>query len=145
MTKDKADEPKIQSLYDIFETNTTLESNGIWIDYGDAGKFLISRANASNTKYKRSVEAKTKPYRRQIETGTLPDGVDGRIMREVFVDSIIKDWHGVVDRSGKALDFNKENAIQLFTDLPELLTDLTEQATKLSNFTAEDVDGDIKN
>jgi hypothetical protein len=138
------------NLYKQFKTDETLEKQGIQLSYGnnDNGEEIlitISRAGSSNSNYTRVVEAKTKPYRRQIQAETLPRDVSDKIMREVYAESIVLGWSGVCDQDGNSLSFTKENVIKLFTDLPDLFEDVKEQANKASLFRSEEMSSDSKN
>ena len=64
------------SLYSQFGTDKTVEKEGVFLQYGTTkdGKPIqikICRAGGANTAYNRAMEAKTKPYRRQLQNGTL--------------------------------------------------------------------------
>ena len=138
------------NLYKQFKTDETLEKQGIQLSYGnnDNGEeilIIISRAGSSNSNYTRVVEAKTKPYRRQIQAETLPRDVSDKIMREVYAESIVLGWSGVCDQDGNSLSFTKENVIKIFTDLPDLFEDVKEQANKASLFRSEEMSSDSKN
>lgn len=135
---------KLKSPYDLFGTDQNLEKDGIVIDYGDFS-LKIARSGGGNVNYKRLAAAKLKPYAHQLQTGTLDDDRARDLMLEIFVDSVLLDWKGVVDEKGKAIKYTRENAIKLFKDLPDLYADITEQANKTSNFRREIVEETIKN
>lgn len=138
------------SLYTQFKTDEKIEQEGINVEYGTAsnGKpitFKVARTGGSNTKYLKLLEARTKPYRRQIQNDTLENKLAEKIFLEVFVDSVLLGWENVEDASGTLLVFNRENAIKVFTDLPDLYNDLREQASKSALFRAEIKEADAKN
>lgn len=135
---------KLKSPYTLFGTDQNLEKDGVIIDYGDF-KFKIARAGGSNATYKRLVAARIKPYTHQLQSGTLDEEKAKQLMMEIFVDSVLLDWEGVMDEKGKAIKYTRENAIKLFNDLPDLYLDITEQANKTSNFRREMVEETIKN
>lgn len=119
------------SIYDTFSTDKTLEKEGIVLDYGEF-KFTVARAGGSNTQYQRLLEAKTKPYRRAIDTGTFDSKRSNQLMVEVFSEAVIKGWEGVTDREGKKLAFNQKNCVQVLTDLPDLFQDIMQQAQNMA-------------
>lgn len=138
------------SLYKQFKTEEKFEQDGIFVEYGTGanGKpitFRVARAGGSNQKYLKLLETRTKPYRRQIQNDTLDNKLAERIFLEVFVDSVLIGWENVEDAAGAPLPFNRDNAIKLFTDLPELYNDLREQAAKSASFRAETKEADAKN
>ena len=138
------------SLFKQFGTNKEAEQAGIWIEYGpnDDGTipaFKIARAGKSNKKWLKTVERLTKPHRRAMELGTIAPELAEKIMREVFVDSVLTDWRNILDKDGNPLQFNAQNALALFESLPELYDDLNEKAGKAASFREEEVEAEAKN
>ena len=134
-----------KSLYDMFETDDGLETKGIIVDYGSAGKFLVARAGGSNTRYSKAVEALMRPHRRQFDLGTLDPEIALEVAREVFATTIILSWEGVRNRERELIPFTKENCIMVLTDLPEVFMDLQDFSSKAANFLIADLEGDSKN
>jgi hypothetical protein len=127
------------SLYKEFETNQAAEVEGKFVEYGanDDGSipaFKLARMSKVNKRYTKALERATRPHRRAIEMETMNNELAERLFREVFVDTVLLDWRNVQDREGKKLAFNRENALKLLTDLPELYDDLQEKAKKASLF-----------
>lgn len=138
------------SLYNQFGTDKKVEKEGVILQYGntDDGKPIqikICRAGGANVAYNKAMEAKTKPYRRQLQNGTLDIEVMTSILREVYADTVVIGWSNVEGADGKPMAFTRENVIKLFTDLPELFTDVQDQATNLALFRAEINEQDAKN
>lgn len=138
------------SLYSQFGTDKKVEQEGVFLQYGTTkdGKPIqikICRAGGANTAYNRAMEAKTKPYRRQLQNGTLDMEVMTSILREVYADTVVIGWSNIEDADGKPMPFNRDNVIKLFTDLPELFADVQEQATNLALFRVEINEQDAKN
>lgn len=125
-------------LYAQFQTNPDVERTGIELEYRTGPKtaavIRIARAGGGNTKYNRALDAKTKPYRRQIQTDTIEPAQLDAIMREVYADSVVLGWTGVTGPDGKELPFTRDNCVKLFTDLPDLFADVQTQAQKVSLF-----------
>lgn len=138
------------SLYKQFETNATLEAAGIEVEFGENDDltiptFRISRIAKSNKRYSKALEAATRPYRRQIELGTVSENVADKLFRDVFVSTILMGWENVQGRDGKPLEFTKENASMLLKDLPELFEDLQEKAKSASLFRETALEDEAKN
>jgi hypothetical protein len=129
----------------MFETNPEHETKGIDIDYGDYGVFRIKRAGGANDEFSKVLEVKTRPYRRQIDMGTFDSKVAEKFLVEAFVDTVLIGWENVKDKKGKNLEFSKENAVKLLSDLPELFADLREKAMNAANFLLGDIEDDLKN
>lgn len=136
---------KKTSIYDLFSTDDHMEKKGIWIDYGPAGSFLIARAGGSNQKFANILQAKTRPYKFQIDNELIDQEVGQRLMYEAFAEAVVLDWEGVCDREGNPLTCTRDNCVKLFQDLPDLFHDLREQATKLANFRHQSLEEAAKN
>ncbi len=148
---------KLSNAYAQFETDTSAEKNGVVIDYGDF-YFKICRAGGANERYTRILKEKFKPHRRALQTETMSDDAQDRLIREAYAEGVIVGWgyrknpkdKGFVDgkfldRDGNELAFSIENVSQVITDLPDLFKDLQEQASKVSLFRAVIDEADAKN
>lgn len=133
------------NLYKTYKTTDTMEKDGIDLQYGPDCRIRIARAGGSNQRFGKLLGDKLKPYRRQIDNGTMDDAVAAKIMAEVYAETVILGWTGVEDSDGNKLDFNRETCTNLLIDLPELFRDIQEQAQKVSNFRAEEREEDTKN
>ncbi|HOK44370.1 MAG TPA: hypothetical protein PLK67_00460 [Bryobacteraceae bacterium] len=130
--------------YSVFQTDKTLEKEGIILDYGDF-KIKIARAGGANVAFQKALASKIRPYKRQIDAGTIPDDVAEKLLLDVYAESVVLGWEGVTDEKGKPLPFSKENVVKLFSDLPDLFRDVQNQAAAISNFRAEVTEDTIKN
>ncbi len=133
------------SIYDLYGTDKELEKNGVWIEYPGGEMFKVARIGTNESAYGKLLRQKTKHLRRKIETDTLDVDVLSKIMMDVFVQTSLLDWKNVNGSDGKAIDFNRENALELMRRLPDLFDDLHTQAQALSTFQKEAVDKDSKN
>lgn len=145
------------SLRKQFETNTAKEVDGVAIEFGenDDGTrptFWISRMSRANQQYTKTLETVTRPYRRQMDLGTLANDVAEKLFLEVFVKTILKGWDNVKlsDVTGDSNDegfapFNVENATKLMKGLPELYDDLQAQAKSAALFKDESIAAETKN
>ncbi len=133
------------NIYKQFETNKEAENKGIWVEYGEGVAFKIARMAKSNKQYTKAMEVATRPHRRAMELETMDAKLAESIFMSVFVDTILLDWKGVTDRDGNELKFNKENATQVFTDLPELYDDLAERAKKATLYREHQQEEEAKN
>lgn len=133
------------SLYDMYETDPDMEKGGIILNYGDGQKFKIARAGGANVNFAKSLERIMRPYRKQLDNGSLADDVANELFIRVFAETVVKDWEGIDDRAGETMKFSVENCVKLFTDLPELFTDIREAASNISNYRLEQLEEDIKN
>ena len=135
-------------MYDQFKTDTNLETSGVVIDYGDF-RVTIARAGGSNKRFERTLEAKTKAFKRAIATETLSNEKSKAILREVYAEAVVLNWEvrkpgkkegeetweiGIEGPSGDTLPYTADNVIATFKALPDLFTDLMEQAQKVALF-----------
>jgi len=138
------------SLYSQFKTDENLERTGIVLEYGNNSKgkpmgIRIARAGGSNSAYLKLMEAALKPYRRQLQNDLMDNGTIEKVLREVYAKTIVLGWENIEDAEGKPLEFTVEHCVKLFTDLPDLFTDVRSQAEKSALFRAEIMANDAKN
>lgn len=134
------------SLYQQFKSDANLEKSGILLEYGfsKSGKPItirIARAGGGNSAFTKRMEAKVKPYRRQIQTETIDTAIVEKLLREVYAETVVLGWENVEDADGNPLDFTAANCIKLFEDLPDLFKDIQEQSQRSVLFRAELLEG----
>lgn len=132
-----------KSLYEMFETDAALETDGLALEYGKA-TIIVARAGGANRKFQSVLESKLRPYRAQLRVGAMDDDVALRLLAEAYADGVIIAWDGVKDRDGNALEFTKPNVVKLLLDLPDLFVDIQQQSQLMTNFIAESRDEDAK-
>jgi hypothetical protein len=140
------------SLYKQFATNSEKEMEGVEVQMTEAENedgsiptFVVSRMGKSNKRYSKALEAATRPYRRQIELGTMNNDKAEEIFMGVFVDTVLKGWKNVRDESGADMPFTKQTATKLFKDLPEVYERLQEEAKLSANFREASLEEEVKN
>jgi len=144
-------------MYDVFETDETLEANGVWIDYGDF-RVLLASAGQGNKNYVRYAEKKLKPVRRALESGALSNERSQALMADIYSKTIILAWEvmqgegdekamksGIENREGEIVPFSEVNVETALRDLPRLFMDLQEQAASLANFRKGEIEDEGKN
>ena len=137
-------------LYSTFQTNDRLEKDGIFIEYGEntLGKpirFKIARAGGSNKQFARTLEKLSRPHRRAIAMGSIPDEKAEQLYRKAFCSAVLLGWENVQDENNNLIEFSEENALKLFSDLPELFRDLREQANNVSLYRESILEDDLGN
>lgn len=146
MTKTAAKKPgsKPAGPYAMFKTNRQAEQEGVVLDYGSF-KIRVLRAGPENARFQRVMEAKLKPHRRLLNNNMADMDVIDRLIREAYAETIVIGWEGVTDEEGTELPCNKENALKLFTDLPDLFRDVRDQAASAALFREHVLELDAKN
>jgi hypothetical protein len=129
----------------MFETDKKKEKEGVWLDFGVYGKFLVARAGGSNKVFAKQMELRSRPYKARMDKNTLDESEASKLMIEIFVDTIILGWEGVYNRAGELIEYTRQNAIQVFTDLPDLFQSITEQSMEMSNYLVGQTEEDSKN
>ena len=141
------------SLYTQFKTDSKLETSGIVLDYGDF-KVTVARAGGANKKFARLLNAKTKAYKRAIQTDTMDVEVGDKIVREVYAEAVVLNWEtkvegkfkqGIEAQDGKLLPFNRENLIKTFENVPDIFTDIQQQASTFALFRETVLEEESKN
>ncbi len=138
------------SIFKTFKNDEKLEQEGILIQYGENSKgameaFRIARAGGTNQRFLKAMERATKPYKRQIQTDSIDPKVSKRLYMESFVDTVLLGWENIEDEDGNAIEYSRDNALALFTKLPDLFLDLSAQATNQALFRAEVREADSGN
>jgi hypothetical protein len=132
------------NIFDMFETDTTLEKDGVVLEYGTNSKgqpmfIKVARAGGANVQFQKVYEHITKPYRRQIDTGNkLPKELNDRLNRELYARAVVKAMGGFEERDGTPIPTSTvEEIMDLFQRLPNLFADVMVQASGMSLFRDE--------
>lgn len=140
------------SLKKVFKTDPSKEKSGVWISVSQGEgspdcEFLVAPMGPSNKKYTAALQASQKKYRHTFKT--MSSQKLNEIFVEVFVDTVLLDWNNVeeyrMEQSAKTMEFNKDNAKFLLTDLPQVLELLSKEAADFSNFVEVQTEVDAKN
>lgn len=140
----------VNPLYAAFKTDSKLEQEGVWFDYGPNSKgkpmrVLLARAGGANSDYTKALEKVTKPYRKAISAGALDTATINRLYMEVFIGTVVKGLENFEDGACQPLSCNPADLTRLLTELPDLYADWQEQANRLAVFRAELMDADVGN
>ncbi len=145
------------SLRKTFKTDKSAETDGVWITVGlhnnKPQEIKISRMTRSNKRYQKALEEATRPHSSAIQNETLEEELGGKLLREVFADTIILDWRNVpkseltgVEADDKVdLPFSRENVLALFEELPDLYDDWESKAKKSAAFREKEKEANAKN
>lgn len=159
MTKQAAFNP-----FEQYEVNEDLETAGVWL-VDPFHRMRVARAGGRNTKFNTLYEALTKPYRRAIQTKTLPKDIDLDLSRELYAKACITGWSvAELDTSGKkpvakrdenneiiwidgkmydpvtfeVIDVSVEKIVETFRVKPELYSYVVERANDVTTYRDED-------
>lgn len=129
-----------KSIYELFETDQTMEQQGVVVDFGPYGRFKVARAAGSNIKYADAFRKYNKPYQKMLKRGTMPESLARQITAKIYAEAIVLDWEGVIGRDRKPIPFTKENVVKLMLDLPDLFTQIIAESLNAENFRREYVE-----
>lgn len=135
------------SLRKTFKTDKTAEVEGVWQDVavndhnGKPVRIKLARMTSTNKRYTKALNTITKPHQSAIQNDALDNELAKKMMQEVFVDTILLDWDNLPksDLTGneedtELLPFNRDNAMALFTEMPDLYDDWEARASKAAAF-----------
>jgi hypothetical protein len=137
----------------MFETDTKVERDGIWVEYAPGVRIRIARAGGSNNHFAKTMQRLSKPHRRAIQT----ESVDEEVLLDIFIKgyatAIVVGWEGISKDlitkddadADELLDFNKDNVEAVLRAQPNLFTDIQKAADDISYFRAEVLEADAKN
>jgi hypothetical protein len=142
------------SMFEQFGTNSELEQEGVWADYGSF-RIKIAHSGGANKKYSSAMETKTRPFRKAIQAGSFSEDRALPILIEVYSETIIKAWEiqssagewlkGIHSKDGGILPVTKENIMHTLHILPKLFEDIQEMSKSISAYREEILEEDSKN
>lgn len=135
----------IDVLSELFETDKDQVKNGTWIDVGknpegEDMSFKVRPANTrTNLEYRKALQRKLKPYRRQMNAGSISAEVEMRIEVECFCKHVLIDWKGL------GVSYSYDAAVDLLTRMPGLFDTLNDAASSELSFMGESREDDAGN
>jgi len=145
------------SMYKQFQTDPSIEQKGVILDYGTF-RVTVARAGGGNKRYAAVLEARSKPFRRAIQTETISPERASAILRETYAEAVVQRWdvnvgtekepqwkEGIEGPNGDLLPPTKENIIQAFASLPDLFEDIQVQAQRVALYRAAVQEADSGN
>ncbi len=118
-------------LKKTFGTDKEKEKKGIVKQIGEGAWVRIARIG--NPDYERVLTAASKPYRLQIQRGTLDPKIQDKLYIEVIAKTVLLDWGGLTD-NGAIVEYSVENAIAMLTGYADFLEFIVAEANRLENF-----------
>lgn len=135
------------SLRKTFKTDQSAEVEGVWVDVGindhngKTQRIKIRRMSASNKHYTKELNRVTKPHQSAIQNDAMDNNLARKMLQEVFADTIIIDWEEIpqseltgVETDTDPLEFNRDNVLALFKELPDCYDDWETRANKAAAF-----------
>lgn len=140
----------MSSLHKQFKTDADKEVQGVLIQFeanddGSKPGFRVRRRGGRNQEYQKALDRQVEQYKRQIEFKTLDEMVSRELLMRVFVDTVLVGWEHVQNESNEQIVYSKENALQLFRELPDLYQILMAESAKIDLFKSEHIEQVTKN
>lgn len=141
------------ALRKMFETDTVVERDGVWVEYAPGVEVRVARAGGSNKHFANIMQRLAKPHRRAIQTDSVDEDVLKNIFIKAYAQAIIVDWKGFTkdlithdDADAETeLEFNKDNVEAVLRAQPNLFQDIQKAADTISYFRAEVNEADSGN
>jgi hypothetical protein len=142
------------NVFSFYKTNTARETEGVWVkpmgEYEGAPEFKIARAGGANKKFDNLQANLLKPYQRQIQANinSMPEELKKIIQdknKEAFIATCLLDWRNIENTDAKIIPFSKEQARDLFNQLPDLYTDLFGYAMQIATFQDTEIEAEAGN
>lgn len=124
--------------------NVDKEQSGVWVEYeGTEVSFLIARMN--NPRYTEKIRKATK-VGRGMRFRKAEDVTD-KLVLEAVAETILLDWKGLEDESGKPIPFSTSAAMEILSDpqYRDVYNFILMFASDRENFLNEEVDSIVKN
>lgn len=145
-------------LYEKMKTSPRLETEGIWLQIDDT-RIKLARAGGKNTKFVTAAEKIAREHKRSLDLMNEEQG--RKLFAKLYAEIIVLDWltkseDGDLDEDGnpasedlpkserwlrgisgpeaKVVDFNVQNVLKTFDDIPDLLRLIKETAEDASLF-----------
>ena len=129
---------------DIFALDQEYIKAGAKIDYGDAGYFVLLPMGPENKQLQKITNKVHGPYRRQIETDTLPEETSRKLALQIFAQGVIVEMY-FKQADGSTFEDTVDNRIAVLERLPGLFLELLAHAQKRSNYQRVEDEADAKN
>jgi hypothetical protein len=143
-------------MYDQYKTDEAFEQNGVHTQFGNA-RIRLARAGGSNKRFAKVFERETRPMRRALENGAADNDQSRAAMQRIYAEAVVLGWEtnmgngtedwqpGIEGPDGELLPFTRENVIATFQALPDLFTDVIQEASRINNYRAQLMEDDQKN
>lgn len=152
-----------QTIFDMFETDASVETIGVMLRYGPKIRILVARAGGANKQFEKIIKNLTKPHRQMLKAVQSGAGSDAdaetleAIMQEAYSKTVVLGWEGITEKAtknadgsftpGAVIECTPANVISLFKRIPQMWIDIRDFASNYMNFLTdvEDVEEVVKN
>lgn len=141
------------AIRSMFETDTVVEREGVWLEYAPGVEIRIARAGGSNQFFAKTMTRIAKPHRRAIQTGVCDEKILNDLFVKAYAAAVIVDWKGITkdlitkndEDAEETLDFNRDNVEAVLHAQPNLFADITKAADDIALYRSEINEADSGN
>ena len=150
----------MEGFESLFETDSASESEGKWVQIGNA-EYLLARAGGANTRYAKEMAAALRPHQRRIQLGQMTNEEGMKLAVGPFVNTVLLNWRmknpadkaddaqpvegKLFSKDGSEVVYSKAKAKEVLLRFTDLFMALQEQASNIANYTPEDAEADAGN
>lgn len=133
------------NLYDVYETDTALETEGVWVAL--TKDIQVKVAALPNPNFVDYLTKLQKPYKGQIRKNSLDKEIEEDLYVKAVAKTVLIDWKGIKDKENKDIPYSYENAYKLLSDksLKRFKSDIILLSTEAETFKAEEKEEAVKN
>lgn len=150
------------SMYDKFETDASLETKGVWINFGEF-RVCCARAGGANRDFMALTDKRLRRFRKPAEYDAVGVANSKEFQSEVaavYAITVIRDWEvlvtdkktgeqkwqrGIEARDGSILPFNVSNVTDALIALPGLFDQIREETGSHEIYRASVLEEESKN
>lgn len=147
------------SMWSAFGTDIKKERDGVIVEYPGGIRVTLARAGGRNAAFAKAHELHMRPHRNAMKFGnSLPEHIQREVIAKVYLDAVVKRFETnvgtddepvwkevIVLENGDEILPTREHMMQLFKDLPDLLTQIISDANELSLYRKEELEDEAKN
>lgn len=123
-------------------TDPEMEKVGVWLKVREGLRFHCKRPGGANQQFEDYWDHLRKPYRFQIQQGTMDPKIQLQIMIQAYCTKVIDNWDGVTS-GGEPVEYTPEAAMAYFAMARELFLDLTQLLNERRLFVRAEIDGAV--
>lgn len=114
----------MSSVYDEYATDTSLENDGVWVEFRGGLQLKIRSDNSIKTREWAVKRAKGQRALIVANSGLVPPSIADKNEIDQLAEVTVVDARHLTDRQGQPLEYSRETIRQLMKDLPGLRRDV---------------------
>ena len=120
-----------------FLPDKSLETEeGVWFELPGGRRICCKRAGGSNMEFRRAFARAIRPYRQDMDRGTLDNETSDKILLDVYCKTIFLQlvYRFSTDEDGNKIAYSEEMVREFFRQVPEMLAYVVDKATDAASF-----------